>query len=231
MASEVRSGSTFIAEAVAYSLERDFGFKFFQLAEERLNFITQESSQSEVLTTLESLYLDSSGFACTKIMCAALSLICDRTRFSKHLSDLVFGTKTIWLIVRRRKKIRQAVSLAYSRQSGVYHYYDKINPSEDEYISVSNHDINIALGAIIRSDLILETFSAKLLPTQRIEIFYEDFIDHPEYFLKKIYDACGFDNKLLEGHSTLPSKLIPTAQKGKSLAEAEFTEWFLRSYI
>lgn len=228
LASEVRSGSTYVAETVAYSLEKTLGLQLFQLAEEKLSFSHEETSVSEVTCAIESLYLDRSGYAATKIMCAALSLLHNRAKFCEHLSEILYGKNTVWIIVRRKDKIRQAVSLAYSRKSGVYHHYDKERPAGDEGLRPTNFEISSALDAIIRSDLILEMFGRKV--KSKVEFFYEDFRADPLSHLRVIYDACGFSFPEDVASVQALCKLIPTAQSEKSSSAEDFSAWLLDNY-
>lgn len=230
IASEVRSGSTFVAESIAYYLDRRSGLQFWDLANEHLADATAETSGQELLQIAQNLYLDSSGFASTKIMCKALSVLNKAAATSQEIKQTFFGDRAYWIVVRRRDKLRQAISLATAEKSGVYHFYGDPSGASDEAVTVSPVEVEKALKAIVLSDLYLDVFSRSLPENRVISLFYEDFVQDNGKYLNLVNELCGFPTDSDVSSCTNLAKLTRTGQKGKHQTYDEFCSWFLNNY-
>lgn len=225
LASEVRSGSTYIAELISYSLNASFGYELWDLASEHLRNLNDYSTAADVHARISSLWLSPQNIRSSKVMCAALSVISRWTRRNPELKQRVFGDSAKWIIVRRRDKIRQAVSLAVARQSGVFHNYD--SSAADDEVSVSMKDVEDALSAVILSDEYLRLFSA--VPNQCATVFYEDVLEDPNAVLGNALTNIG----LLErpGDFELSAvKIAPDHQRQKTALQESFSEWLLENH-
>jgi len=149
IASEVRSGSTYIAESLAYELESNFGFRMWDLAKEHFSFLDDCSSPDDIVKTWSGLYLDPSGFASAKIMCKGLSVLHRHASSAQDVQQAFFGESAYWIVVRRRDRIKQAVSLAIAIKTGAYHHYGNAEEAPDNGATVSNAEIDSALDMII----------------------------------------------------------------------------------
>ena len=230
IASEVRSGSTFIAESLAYELDRNLGFELWGVTQEPFNIIDEQSSSSEILDIWGRLYLDGSGFSASKIMCKALSIICHSAENSDEIKRTFFGDNTYWVVIRRRDRIKQAISLAMAIKTGLYHYYGNPDESQDKDTELSNVDIENALRIICLSDIFLEVLTSRLDKSRLVNIYYEDFLADEVGCLNRIYAMCGFPPVEPETYIN-QAKLKPTAQESKRTSYEKFSQWFLKNYI
>lgn len=230
IASEVRSGSTYIAESIAYETSENFGFSLWGLTKEHFSFLGVDATPKDVLDVWGGLYLDESGFAASKLMCKALSVICRHAIDSSDISAAFFGGNTYWVVVRRRDRIKQAVSLAMAAKTGVYHFYGNPEECADRDVVLTDFEVEKALRAVILSDCYLEVFSSRLTSSRTLTFYYEDFMDDELGCLNQIHGMCGFKTIGSEGYSNL-TKLRPTAQESKGVACESFKKWFLENYI
>ena len=230
LASDVRSGSTYIAESLAYFFDKQFGYSFYDLTKEHLSQVNDFSSEKEIMEIYNALFLDKSGWASSKLMCASLSIIVRESRRSISVQSAFFGQAAFWIIVRRRDKIKQAVSLAMASKSGLYHYYGDGEKSLDNKYQIGKQEIQDALKKIELSDTYLTIFKQLIPDTQYIEIFYEDFLDNEFKFINKVCQLFGFGNLAdADGYVNL-AKLRPTATEKKFRYAEEFKFWFLENY-
>ncbi|MEM8514816.1 LPS sulfotransferase NodH [Massilia sp. MP_M2] len=227
IASEVRSGSTYIAESLAYSFSDSFKVDFWDAGKELFNQLSDSTDADQIESILSSLGQNSIGIKCAKIMCASLSIICREVKRNPELYDHFFGQNACWIIIRRRNRIKQAVSLATAIASDTWHFYDDPKTSPDNKVSISNESIYDALKMIILSDDYLENFSHFV--EKSTTIYYEDFIGNELEVLKNTINKLGlpFDEQLL---TISPAKLKKTGQPLKSEAERAFREYLLENY-
>lgn len=229
IASEVRSGSTFVAESIAYHFHEVFGDVLFGLTKEHFADLRETSSHTEILTKFNSLYLGQQGWVATKIMCAALSIIVRETRKAESLREAFFGSNAHWIIVRRRKKLSQAVSLAYARKTGDWHVYSTEQTSTDRP-NVSLKETEDALRSILLSDTYLEAFTGLIASDKKIEIFYEDFLSDPSPLIEHVYDVLDVARPS-EGVKYIDrTKIRREATEIKRQSEDAFTAWLLENY-
>ncbi len=229
IASEVRSGSTYLAETLAYELNASFGFSAWHLTKELFSHLDRNSTVEQVLEAWHRLHLDTNGFVCAKIMCKALSVIKKLARDSSEIRDAFFGKNAYWLVVRRRDPVAQAVSLALADKTGLFHVYDNTIVTDDQVADISIAEIERALRAILMSDIYLEAFANSLAPAQGMTIFYDDFLSHEVELLQRIHAMCGFPPLNTEIYENR-SKIVRTASARKKELQATFSEWLLSHY-
>jgi transposase-like protein len=229
IASEVRSGSTFIGESVAYHLSKIFGDVLFDLTREHFADLNERSSHSEILTKFNSLYLGHQGWVASKIMCAALSVIVREARKAEAVRLAFFGPDTHWIVVRRRLKIRQAISLAHAIKTGDWHVYTTEGTTAQKSM-ISFRDVEDALRAILLSDTFLEAFSSLIPVDNKIEVFYEDFLSDPSFLMEYVYNVLGISRPREGLDFTDETKIRQSAMNLKRDAERGFGEWFLQNY-
>ena len=225
MASEVRSGSTYIAELISYSLKESLNLEVWDLTKERLRDFNDYSSPQEVEEAVSSLWLSPQNFRSSKIMCAQLSIMNRCARSDSDLADLVFGPNAKWIVVRRRNRIRQAVSLAVARETGVYHSYEQQSAGKRSEVSVQS--IEAALRAVMLSDEYLRLFSA--IPAVCAELFYEDILADPMSTIGDALRKMGLLEKA-DDLKLADAKLIPDRIAEKADLEARFADWFLENH-
>jgi LPS sulfotransferase NodH len=225
MASEVRSGSTYVAELISYSLNASFGLEAWDLTKELLRELDDHSSPADVGTRVSSLWLSPENLRSSKVMCSQLSILTRSARRNLAVQQLVFGEDARWIVVRRRNKIRQAVSLATARKSGVFHSYCEdvgIAPLE-----VSLAEVESALRAVILSDEYLRLFSS--VPENCAEVFYEDVLADPIESIRAALDKIGVlpeAGQLIAGEV----KLSRDRQAEKADLELAFGHWLLENH-
>jgi LPS sulfotransferase NodH/transposase-like protein len=229
IASEVRSGSTFVAESIAYHFEGIFGDVLFDLTREHFAHLTEKSSSTEILAKFNSLYLGHQGWVATKIMCAALSLIVREARKVESLRQAFFGPHTHWIIVRRRMKVRQAVSLAHAKKTGDWHVYSGEQSAIDKPI-VTLKETEDALRSILLSDVYLETLSGLIASDKKIEVFYEDFVSDPSSLIEHVYDVLGVARPSDGVKYKDLTKIRRGATDQKQKSESDFVAWFPENY-
>lgn len=229
IASEVRSGSTFVAESIAYHFHGVFGDVLFGLTKEHFAGLRETSSHTEILTKFNSLYLGHQGWVATKIMCAALSIIVRETRKAESLREVLFGSNADWIIVRRRKKVSQAVSLAYARKTGDWHVYTTEQTSTDKP-KVTLKETEDALRSILLSDTYLESFTGLIASDKTMEIFYEDFLSEPSCLIEHVYDVLGVARPSEGVKYVDRTKIRQEATGQKRQSERDFNAWLLENY-
>jgi hypothetical protein len=230
IASEVRSGSTFIAESIAYGLNLNLNYELWDLTKECFNSIISDTQEKDLINIYESLGVDKiSGFVASKIMVGTLPSVCRIANKSKRVDEIFFGEETVWIIVRRRNRLAQAVSLSFAHKSGIYHNYGASELSMDNDITIDPKEIMTYINMISLSDFYLESFLIKIKNIKFVQVYYEDFMENPSNYLKEIYRCCEFP---LFDHFDLGSisKLIPTASEQKKYVINEFSKWFVLNF-
>lgn len=224
VASEVRSGSTYVAELLAYSLFASGGGEAWGLTMEHFRHIDYLSTPEQVYGGLAGLWRSPEQLCAAKIMVSHLSVLTRSARADVNLHNLAFGRKAKWFVVRRRNKIGQAVSLAVARKTHQWHNYCEIR--EKCAVDVSVEDIHSALKAVILSDCYLESFAS--LPEVCVELFYEDVLDDPQRSIRDALTKAG----LLSDPSAFcfgDAKLVPDRRAQKADLEAAFRHWLLEN--
>ena len=229
IASEVRSGSTFVAESIAYHFHEIFDDVLFGLTKEHFADLREKSSHTEILTKFNSLYSGQQRWIATKIMCAALSIMVREARKADPLREALFGSNAHWIIVRRRKKVSQAVSLAYARKTGDWHVYTTEHTGTDKP-RVTFKETEDALRSILLSDTYLETFASLIASDKKIEIFYEDFLSDPSRLIEHVYDVLGVARPSDGVKYVDRTKIRQEATDKKRQSEGDFKTWLLENY-
>jgi LPS sulfotransferase NodH len=229
IASEVRSGSTFIAESIAYHFAAIFGDVLFNLTKEHFADLTETASHTEILQKFNSQYSGHQGWVATKIMAAALSIIVREARIDEPLRQALFGANVYWIIVRRRMKVRQAVSLAYARKTGEWHVYGAEQSAAHEP-GITLAETEDALRSILLSDTYLEAFTTSLASDRRTEVFYEDFLSQPSALIEHVYDVLGLARPIGGVRYVDKTKLRQSATGQKRQSESTFNAWLLENY-
>jgi hypothetical protein len=226
IASEVRSGSTIFAETLAYSLHASYTVQFWDLAKEHFNSINDFSNYQDILDIDDKLWANEWKCKVSKIMCASLSVITREARNNAEIAQRFFGNDTIWIVLKRRDVLAQAISLAYARKSGIYHAYDA-NAVDDGVGEVSNAEIMDSLRAINLSTLYLDNYFSQY--EKSISLYYEDFLDKKGETLTELLTklALPCDPGQLE---LAEGKLIPTQSADKEESYTRFKEFFVENY-
>lgn len=230
IASEVRSGSTYIAETLAYQFEYSCDLAAWDLTREPFSQLDSHSAAAQALDIRNTLHLNANDFVFAKVMCKALSVIEGLAQKSPEVREAFFGDGAYWVVVRRRDPVAQAVSLALAEKTGLFHAYDKDAQTADQLVELSMAEIEAALKAILLSDIFLESFAANLPPERSMTIFYDDFMADEAGYVSRVNNLCGFPPFDPNGYVNR-SKIIRTASKRKQKARDEFVLWFLANYI
>lgn len=224
VASEVRSGSTYVAELISYSLHASGGGEVWDLTKEQFRHLDDRSLPEDVTATLSALSLSPEQFRSSKVMCSALSVLVRCARSDAGLRDTVFGPRAKWIVVRRRNRIRQAVSLAVARKTNRYHVY--CAEEGESHVDVSLGEIEDALRAVIMSDCYLESFLA--LPHVATQVFYEDVMADPAGSTRRALNDLG----LLTDRARFTfrdAKLVPDRRLQKLALEESFRHLLLEN--
>jgi LPS sulfotransferase NodH/transposase-like protein len=229
IASEVRSGSTFVAESIAYHFNGIFGDVLFDLTKEHFADLSEKSSHSQILAKFNSLYLGHQGWVAMKIMCAALSIIVREARKADSLKQALFGPSTHWIVLRRREKVCQAVSLAYARKTGDWHVYNSEQVSEGSP-DVTVKETDDGLRSILLSDTYLEAFKSLIASDKIIEVFYEDFLLEPLALIERVYDVLGVARPDGGVEYVDQTKIRRKTTSLKRQSEHDFKAWLLENY-
>lgn len=227
IASDVRSGSTYAAESIAYTLNQEAGAQFWDLAQEKFSSLSSRSEAPDILDVYDELWVNEYGFKSAKIMCASLSIILNRSKQSAKLRRIFFGSRTYWIVVRRRNKIRQAVSLAFAKKSGLFHFYGQ-GEAQDAGIQVSDEEVMECFKAILLSDEFLGSFAKKV--SNVAEFHYEDFVGAEAQHMNNIFSSFGLHQFRASIVPASP-KIRPTAPDQKIATEMRFREHFLNTYF
>jgi len=230
IASSVRSGSTYIAEEIAYRLQRDAGFQFFGLTKDAFSELTDHSTAGEIKAIYSGLFLDKSGWASSKIHCAGLSLITRESRRDAELHEAFFGAKARWIIVRRRNRISQAVSLAHARKSGAWHVYGESPPAADDAAEIAWKEVEDALRAISLDDAYLDAFEMQLAPERVVNILYEDVIKSGRKAASAMIKLCDLSVELKRDKKKQVAKIVAAGGTAKTELSRGFAAWFTENY-
>jgi LPS sulfotransferase NodH len=226
IASEVRCGSTFVAETVAYELNKSGGYGLWGLAKEKFSFVEAHTGADEMLNAWSALYLDAHGVASSKLMCRAISFIYARAQDSEDVREAFFGENAYWIVVRRQDRIEQAVSLALALKTKTFHHYGDPETAEDNTAELSLEEMDWALKAVSLTDIYLQAFAASLPKDRVLSINYNDFVADEAGYLEKIHNLCGFP-PFNRANYVNESKIKKTGRNVKQFYVEQFREWFL----
>lgn len=224
IASEVRSGSTFAAELLAYTINNWLGQEFWDLAQEKYSSLDDRSKPEDIQEISNKIWINRIGFRSAKIMCDALSVICREASRDDAIYDSFYGEESYWIIIKRKDTISQAVSLAYARADGVYHSYE--GHVEPRAKPVSMGEVDCALKAVLASNTYLDVFRS--MPKRSIQWYYEDILDDNLAFVKDVMSFIGIDHG--DHLDVAAVKLARTASSEKAITKDEFKRWLLKNF-
>jgi LPS sulfotransferase NodH len=227
MAAEVRSGSTYIAETLAYSFSASFGIDCWALARENFAPLNEDSRPETVRALLGQLYINQAGFRSSKLMVKDMGALFRAADAGPALRDEFFVDDCAWIVVRRRNKVRQAVSAALAAASGTYHYYGGSGPDPDSAVDLPMELVREAMVAICLSDDYLAMLAARL--SRSITVYYEDFLADPAGWVTAIINQLRIPVDVSQLQMA-PPKLTPTSQSRKADLEQAFADYFLRAF-
>jgi hypothetical protein len=223
--SEARSGSTWIAELLAYHLDEHHGISMFDLTLEHFAGIQWNSSAQDVRDRLASLYVDPRGFRASKIFCPNMSVVCMLGQSDPRLLDAFFGPDTLWIVVRRGDRIAQAVSLAHAWTNDCFHRYEADQVAEAT--RVSPELVSDALSAILRSDVYLDAMIEKIPPDRRIVVRYEEVLQDHAAFLVAALKLLGLPVPTNPESLRDSTKLMKLGTDTKQEDQQRFIDWLL----
>lgn len=226
LASEVRSGSTYIAETLAYSFAQSYGIECWGLAKEQFASIALNRNPLLLNEIFNGMYINQAGFRTSKLMVKDIVGLINIFDNDRSLYDEFFSDSCAWLIVRRRNKLRQAVSLAFAEQSGVWHHYDVDELTNDSRLTLAPSDVRPYYNSVIASDDFLDLFSEQLV--RKYTVYYEDFRENPSSVAMEIINKLGIPVDPMSFIFSSP-KLVPTSQLEKVELERDFRRYFLRN--
>lgn len=226
IASEVRCGSTFVGETLAYELNKSCGYHLWGLTKEPFSFVNYESKPEEILNTWSALYLDGSGFVAAKLMVKALSHIHRLAENTPELREAFFGDHARWIVVRRGDRIEQAVSLAMALKTKTFHYYGDPSLSEDNNTELTIAEIDWAVKSVAMSDIYLQALAASLPSERSVAMHYKDFVADQAGYIEKVHEICGFP-AFDRATYVNDSKLQPTGRDAKKRYAEQFRQWYL----
>jgi Stf0 sulphotransferase len=227
LASSVRSGSTYVAEEIAYRLHNAAQLQFFNLTRDCFWSLTSRSTAEDVKQIFSGLYVDTSGWATSKIHCASMSVIKRESYRDESVREAFFGPTARWIFVRRRNVLAQAVSLAAAKKSGAWAVYSQPESAADSNVEISNDEVHRALGNILLDNIFLDTFERSLAPEQVIRVTYEDIESTGgRRVAAAVVEACGLDIALPLTDDGQVAKIVPSSRQRKISIEREFASWF-----
>ncbi len=224
IASDVRSGSTALGEIVAYTLFKINNLHLWDICKEHFSALDDTSTPEDITAILNTLSVDPLGSVRTsKLMVSSLSVIC-RYSYIPSIYDEFFGQNTYWIVLTRRNVLRQAISLAFAEQTGLYHEYEA-RPDSGEHPSMQK--IKDCLHSVILSNLYLEMFEHKC--RNKLVLEYESFERDPGIPIRWVLENLNLQPDIHESEICTP-KLRKTDQSSKQLLEKEFADWLLKNH-
>ncbi len=225
--SEVRSGSTYVAELIAYNFAKRFGCELWDLTLEKFQRINDQSSADDVATMLDDIIVTADGFRAFMVKCGQFSSINQAIEGNPALTEAFFGARAFCIIIRRREIISQAVSLNCALCSGKFHTY------EDEPRCVpcvgTNDGINRALQMIALSGAYLD--ACRLRFHNVLMVDYEDILADEAAFLNRVARfVLDRDGRFDRVANLERPKLKPAFRPQKAILRAEFIDWLVRNH-
>lgn len=227
MASEVRSGSTYIAETISYSLFQSYGIECWDLALEKFSALAEDRRPALAKSILTGIFISQGGFRCAKLMVKDIVGLLNAVDEDPSLAESFLSDECAWIIVRRRNKFRQAVSLAYAQTSRVYHHYSDSGEPADQNVVIAPEEVMPHYGAIAVSDDYLGLL-ANVLPRCHT-VFYEDFMENPRACLTVLLKELDIPVDI-ENLKIGDPKLVVTQNDKKVALEDQFKKYFLSNF-
>ena len=218
--SEVRSGSTYAAELIAYNFGDQHGSEWWGLAHEPFQQLTEEATGADLRAALGAIAVTPGGVRPAMIKCAHLETIDVIVDRDPDLRDEFFGPRGHWLVLRRGDLLAQAVSLHCALCSGSFHDYAAVpscTPCRGTIPEVLD-----ALSMISRSEEVLRNCEAKV--ANCLGWRYEDIIGNEAGFLESCHrylygTGSGFADRPLSGAKLVRAHSQEKTQLRKALAD------------
>jgi LPS sulfotransferase NodH len=225
--SEVRSGSTYVAELIAYNFAKRFGIELWDLTLEKFQGVNDLSTADDVAMMLDAITATADGYRAFMVKCGQFSSINQAIEGDQALTEAFFGPQAYCIIIRRREIIGQAVSLNCALCSGKYHSY------ADEPRCVpcvgTNDGINRALKMIALSGAYLEACTARFHNVLVVD--YEEIMADEAGFLNRVAQfVLGRDGRFDRVATLERPKLMPAHRPQKAVLRAQFVEWLVRNH-
>lgn len=104
-----------------------------------------------------------------------------------HLNDLIPQTK--WIYLRRRDKLAQSISLWRAEKNSIWHSTDS-PANQNDYPDYDYYGILFRMFKILLDEFLWEDYFSQWA-IDALSIWYEDLVDKPELFMKKIANWIG----------------------------------------
>jgi hypothetical protein len=216
LASEVRSGSTYIAELIAYNLAAKFGGSIWGLTKEPLQPLSGNADPAHVRRLLAELPVSHAGLRAGMIKRTHFEWIEALSQEDPEFEQIFFGPDTYWILVNRRDVLAQAVSLNCAICSDTYHAYTDLPVCEP--CRATDDDLCAALAMIDGCDGVLDRIEARAM--HRIRWCYEDVLKNEAALLDSVHRFLfgmdgGFATTALQA-----VKLVPCHSQAKASLRA-----------
>ena len=215
LASEVRCGSTFVAETFAYDLHAELGGEFWDLAKEHFADVDESTPAEAVLRTWGALFLDRSGFVACKFLCKSLAHIAGWRRRRQPCARRSSGRRRIGSCCGERTGSIKPSASPWRARRGSTTIIPQPKPRRTPAPNWRPREIYEALAAVAASDVYLEVFAQQLAPERAISLTYEQFVADAAGGLDAMRRLCQFPQR--DSNAPVPaSKLTRTAQTGET---------------
>lgn len=225
--SDVRCGSTYASELIAYNASQYHGMELWALPKEPFQAITNHTSPAELVSAFDSLWVNPHGWRSGMIKCAHLSIINKLSAESDALQERFFGSSAFWVVIRRDDVFARAVSLAYALHTGRFHEYEN-NDNSTGSPGISHEQIRECLKMVIYSD----TFLTACLPSfaNVMEANYQDIMRNENEFVNTV-GTFAFGHSLIEGgNAVVKPKIQRNDRADKQRLREEFVTRFTREF-
>jgi len=219
--SEVRSGSTYAAELIAYNFNRRHGHELWPLASEPFQLIGEGATPADLHAALAAIPVGPGGLRAGMIKCGQMEALEPIIARDESLRHELLGPRSRWLILRRRDQLAQAVSLHCAMCSGSFHDYTPVPSCVP--CSASNLQLHRALWMIARAEEVLRRCEARV--SHRLNWCYEDILGNEAGFLERCHrfllgGSGGFGRAALQR-----VKLVPAHSQEKLRLRENFADW------
>lgn len=225
--SDVRCGSTYASELIAYNASHYHGMELWALPKEPFQATTDHTSPAELVSAFDGLWVNPHGWRSGMIKCAHLSIINKLSAEYGALQERFFGSSAFWVVIRRDDVFARAVSLAYALHTGRFHEYEN-NDNSAGSPGISHDQIRESLKMVIYSD----TFLTACLPSfaNVIEANYQEIMSNEAEFVNAV-GAFAFGHPLIEGgNAVVKPKIQRNYRSDKQRLREEFVTRFTREF-
>ena len=222
LATEVRSGSTYICELIIELWKQSFNVDFSDLYTPAFRDC-EDSNNDQLIDIFENIKENNVGWKSSKIYTPELFHLLKRSSNCDELKEHLFGDKSYWIICTRTNVFAQAVSIAYAKKKSEWHVYDKDHKSKD--IPITNQEILEAYKSVLNCNQFIE--SASYLIKNSLIVNYESMRFSEELMLNNITNFVPFKRDEDAAYiypKNLNLKITDKDNKKKSLEE--FKKYF-----